>query len=133
MIVETSNGPLRVEKSAVLELKPIFGDYSDQASEWLDLTDDVVREMPYMTFGELIDATQEKMGDNFLIYDAKSNNCQNFVTNLLQVANIWDDNSAAAEFVLQDTSAIGDVEATGARAATDAVSKVTNAFHGAFH
>jgi len=131
MIVDTSNGPLRIEKSAVLELKPMNGDYSDQASEWLDMTDDVVRETPYMTFGELIEATQQQMGDKFLTYDAKENNCQNFVANLLQVAHVWDDKSE--KFVLQDTSGISDTEAKRAQAATTVFSRGVNALNGAWN
>jgi len=57
IIIETSNGPLRLDKNHALNLDIVTGDYTSQTSEWLDITDDVVRSTPFMTIGELFDTT----------------------------------------------------------------------------
>jgi hypothetical protein len=54
-----------------------------------------------ITLGELYENARNKMGGLFYPYSAKSNNCQNFILNVLQASGIG--NQQDYEFVKQDT------------------------------
>jgi len=53
------------------------------------------------------------MGDAFFKYDATESNCQNFVQNVLETANVLDEKSEA--FVVQDLSALDEGKAKTTR------------------
>jgi len=57
-----------------------------------------------LTINKLIENTKNRMGKNFIPYSSSSNNCQDFITNVL-VANHMD-NTELNNFVKQDTSMI---------------------------
>lgn len=54
-----------------------------------------------LTINQLLQNTKERMGESFLKYSAKNNNCQDFIINILDANNIGDDSDR--EFVKQDT------------------------------
>ena len=74
--------------------------------------------------------TRSRMQDNFLLYDAKNNNCQDLIMNLLESAHILDEKSIA--FVKQDTSTISDKKAALAKRVTDPATRAWNAAAHAF-
>lgn len=57
-----------------------------------------------LTFQTLIDKTKARMGDKFGPYNAESNNCQDFITNIFKANNIGDDSDF--KFIKQDTKEI---------------------------
>jgi len=57
-----------------------------------------------ITFQTLIDKTKERMGNNFGPYDAQTNNCQDFITNVFKANNIGDESDF--KFIKQDTKEI---------------------------
>jgi hypothetical protein len=57
-----------------------------------------------LTINKLIENTKNRMGKNFIPYSSSSNNCQDFITNVL-VSNQMD-NTELNNFVKQDTSMI---------------------------
>lgn len=57
-----------------------------------------------LTFETLIDKTKARMGDKFGPYDAQSNNCQDFLTNIFKANNIGDESDL--KFIKQDTKEI---------------------------
>ena len=56
---------------------------------------------PGLTINELMNNTKKRMGSSFFNYSAKSNNCQDFIINILNANNIGDESNR--EFVKQDT------------------------------
>jgi len=57
-----------------------------------------------LTFQAMMDATKARMGDKFLTYSARDNNCQDFIMAILQANGIG--NTPAFEFVKQDTKTL---------------------------
>ena len=64
--------------------------------------EDIVSNIPPgLTINELMNNTKKRMGSSFFNYSAKSNNCQDFIINILDSNNIGDESDR--EFVKQDT------------------------------
>jgi hypothetical protein len=64
--------------------------------------EDIINNIPTgLTINTLMNNTQKKMGNKFQVYNSKSNNCQDFILNILQANNIGDESDV--EFVKQDT------------------------------
>lgn len=57
-----------------------------------------------LTFQTLFDKTRSKMGNKFGPYNAESNNCQDFITNIFKSNNIGDESDLT--FIKQDTKEI---------------------------
>jgi len=57
-----------------------------------------------LTFQTLIDKTVSRMGDKFGPYNAETNNCQDFITNVFKANNIGDESDF--KFIKQDTKEI---------------------------
>jgi len=57
-----------------------------------------------ITLDEFITNTQNKMGSNYFLYSAFSNNCQDFVVNLLEANNLLTEENKL--FVKQDVTDI---------------------------
>ena len=57
-----------------------------------------------LSLTELIDNTQKKMGNDFLPYNANTNNCQSFAMNVLQANNLI--TPELTTFIKQDTSSL---------------------------
>jgi hypothetical protein len=59
-----------------------------------------------LTLNEVMEATRKKMGKKFIPYAANSNNCQNFILNVLRANNM--DTPELDTFVKQDTNELFD-------------------------
>ena len=59
-----------------------------------------------INMNQLLNATHQKMGNNFFPYSAKDNNCQDFILNLLQANHL--DNPDLVNFVKQHTKELFD-------------------------
>jgi hypothetical protein len=95
IVLRTEDGvDIQIEKTEVIKmgLRPRKG------GEMLNVT-------PFTggkTLNEIMDNTQEKMGDNFFSYSARNNNCQDFITALLKSNGMGDTNDFT--FVKQDAN-----------------------------
>jgi len=79
--LETNKGKILIEKNAQINVD-INSDIS--GAQYMP-----VDNIPQgLTFGNLVLNTSNKMGDKFIPYSAKDNNCQNFIMNLLQANNM---------------------------------------------
>jgi hypothetical protein len=64
--------------------------------------EDIINNIPTgLTINTLMNNTRKRMGSSFFNYSAKSNNCQDFIINILNANNIGDESNF--EFVKQDT------------------------------
>lgn len=60
-----------------------------------------------LTIGQLLEGARKHMGDNkFTNYNAKTNNCQDFVIALLEGNGLMPEDSSVREFIKQDAEAI---------------------------
>lgn len=86
-----------------------------------------------ITIGELIENTRKRMGNtNFSRYNARTNNCQNFMMNLLQANGLSNDENT--KFIKQDAEAVFNKLPKYAEVltnlATDTAGIVDNLVHG---
>ena len=85
--------PFLIEKNEVINITDKFS------------TSDKVEMLPLdpptfvLTLNEMLDKAKAAMGENFFLYDAFKNNCQNFIYNLLSNSNLI--TPAATSFILQ--------------------------------
>ena len=89
-------------------------------------------DFPPITFKKAIAKTKEYMGKWFAPYDAKHNNCQDFVLAILHANGV--NNPAYDKFVKQDTRSIftnNPTLRTITRALTDPLARISNVIHGA--
>lgn len=61
----------------------------------------IVNNVPQITINELLNNTQQYMGNRYFIYDAKNNNCQDFIMSVFKSNNIG--NEEDYNFIKQDT------------------------------
>ncbi len=95
MIFKTSKGEILFEKNA-----RIYASTTIPKSEvWYDLND-----VPNKTLNDYIQTAKKAMGSKFFPYHPSTNNCQDFISGVLQANGIRDQNVYA--FVKQDTSMI---------------------------
>ena len=93
----TANGKrISVEKNAVINM-----DVSPSTRPNEEVEDIVSNIPPGLTINDLMNNTNKRMGSSFFNYSAKSNNCQDFIINILNANNIGDESDR--EFVKQDT------------------------------
>lgn len=68
------NTYMQLEKNEVISIKT-----QNKPFPFKDQTSFQVPPEPKLTFGRLMEDTEERMGDKFFVYDAASNNCQHFI------------------------------------------------------
>jgi hypothetical protein len=95
--LETNKGRVILEKNAQINM--------DVEKTMKDSQFMPVNNIPSnITVNQLLNNTAKKMGDKFIPYSAKNNNCQNFIMNVLKSNNM--DNPELLAFVKQDTEGI---------------------------
>ena len=95
-LTTASGKRISVEKNEVIN-----ADVSPPTRPKEEVEDIVSNIPPGLTIIELMNNTKERMGSSFFNYSAKSNNCQDFIINILDANNIGDESDR--EFVKQDT------------------------------
>jgi hypothetical protein len=83
-----------VEKTEVVNIRKGKTKHADKEEEMVD-------NIPNITFGDLMRNAQKLMGSKFFTYSAKNNNCQDFALALLQGSNIGNDSDYT--FIKQNT------------------------------
>ncbi len=98
MIVETtSNHKILIEKNEVINISTKIP--NNKEDDWETITNP-----PNITINQLLEKTQQKMGNSYFSYIATSNNCQWYILNILQANGI----SQAKQFILQDVGQISE-------------------------
>jgi len=95
MVFNTSKGEILFEKNARINASTTI----PKSEEWYDLND-----VPHLTLNDYIQNTKKAMGSKFFPYHPNTNNCQDFISGVLQANGIRDQN--VYNFVKQDTSMI---------------------------
>jgi hypothetical protein len=95
MVFNTSKGEILLEKNARINASTTI----PKSEDWYDLND-----VPHLTFNDYVQNTKKFMGPKMFPYHPDTNNCQDFVSSVLQANGIRDQNVYA--FVKQDTSMI---------------------------
>jgi hypothetical protein len=94
MIITMENGTqLHIEKNEVIRIS----ESPRPCPDALDLGSP----SQSITINEMMDRTKQRIGDrDFFTYDPLSNNCQNFINQLLRTLGLW--NQTSSSFVFQD-------------------------------
>ena len=95
MVFNTSKGEILFEKNARINASTTI----PKSEDWYDLND-----VPHSTLNDYIQNTKKYMGSKFFPYHPSTNNCQDFISGVLQANGIRD--QKVYEFVKQDTSMI---------------------------
>jgi hypothetical protein len=95
MVFNTSKGEILLEKNARINASLTI----PKSEDWYDLND-----VPKMTFNDYVQNTKKFMGSKMFPYHPDTNNCQDFISSVLQANGIRDQN--VYNFVKQDTSMI---------------------------
>ena len=95
MIFKTSKGDILFEKNARINASTTI----PKSEDWYDLND-----VPKMTLNDYIQNTKRFMGPRMFPYHPSTNNCQDFISSVLQANGIRDQN--VYNFVKQDTTMI---------------------------
>ena len=95
MIFKTTKGEILFEKNARINASTTI----PKSEDWYDLNN-----VPKMTLNDYIQNTKRFMGPKFFPYHPNTNNCQDFISGVLQANGIRDQN--VFNFVKQDTSMI---------------------------
>ena len=95
MVFNTSKGQILLEKNARINASTTI----PKSEDWYDLN-----EVPHLTFNDYVQNAKKAMGSKFFPYHPNTNNCQDFISGVLQANGIRDQN--VYNFVKQDTSMI---------------------------
>ena len=95
MVFKTSKGEILLEKNARINASTTI----PKSEDWYDLND-----VPHLTFNDYVQNAKKAMGSKFFPYHPNTNNCQDFISGVLQANGIRDQN--VYNFVKQDTSMI---------------------------
>jgi hypothetical protein len=95
MVFKTSKGEILFEKNARINASTTI----PKSEDWYDLND-----VPRLTLNDYIQNTKKFMGPKMFPYHPNTNNCQDFISSVLQANGIRDQN--VYNFVKQDTSMI---------------------------
>ena len=91
------NDDMLLEKNEVISLRQVkSSDYTDKTQ-----TLDVPVTNKNLTYNQLFENTQKKMGNNYGSYNAKTNNCSVFISNILSANGL--DTAESNKFVNQKT------------------------------
>lgn len=93
-----NNKWIRMEKNQVLNLQ--YYNFNDPDNEciWIDHGDRLI------TVNSLLEPMEKNLGDELYLYNAKTNNCQFFVKNVLKYSNLLTPDSE--KFIMQDSGKI---------------------------
>jgi hypothetical protein len=95
-LTTASGKRISVEKNATIHM-----DVSPPTRANEDV-EDIINNIPTgLTINTLMNNTRKRMGSSFFNYSAKSNNCQDFILNILKSNKIGDDTNF--EFIKQNT------------------------------
>ena len=100
LLIRTTHSNISLEKNEVITISPYKMNYSAENL--------YVHFPPGISINILLQNTREKMGNSFLTYSARDNNCQNFVLSLLESNGL--SNSQNVLFTKQSTSAFFSTE-----------------------
>ena len=93
MDIHLANGKvIRLEKNASINMDLDPGDKKDTESL-------VVSGVPQISLNTLLTKGQQKMGHKYFTYNAKGNNCQDYILNLFEASKIGSDGDR--EFIKQ--------------------------------
>jgi hypothetical protein len=95
MIFKTTKGDILFEKNARINASTTI----PKSEDWYDLNS-----VPNKTLNDYIQTAKKAMGNRFFPYHPSTNNCQDFILNVLKSNGINDEN--AFNFVKQDTTMI---------------------------
>jgi hypothetical protein len=95
MIFKTTKGEILFEKNARIYASTTI----PKSDDWYDLSS-----VPNKSLNDYIQTTKKAMGSKFFPYHPNTNNCQDFILQMLKANGINDEN--AFNFVKQDTSMI---------------------------
>ena len=76
LLIRTTHSNIALEKNEVITISPYRMNYKAENM--------YVHFPPEITINILLQNTKNKMGNSFLTYSARDNNCQNFVLSLLE-------------------------------------------------
>ena len=100
LLIRTTHSNISLEKNEVITISPYKMNYNAENL--------YVSFPPGISINILLQNTREKMGNSFLTYSARDNNCQNFVLSLLESNGL--SNSQNVLFTKQSTSALFSTE-----------------------
>ena len=100
LLIRTTHSNISLEKNEVITISPYQMNYKAENM--------YVHFPPGITINILLQNTRNKMGNSFLTYSARDNNCQNFVLSLLESNGL--SNSQNILFTKQSTSALFSTE-----------------------
>jgi hypothetical protein len=95
MVFKTSKGEILFEKNARINASTTI----PKSEDWYDLND-----VQHLTLNDYIQNTKKFMGPKMFPYHPSTNNCQDFISSVLQANGIRDQN--VYNFVKQDTTMI---------------------------
>jgi len=95
MVFKTTKGDILFEKNARINASTTI----PKSDDWYDLNS-----VPNKTLNDYIQTTKKSMGSKFFPYHPSTNNCQDFISGVLQANGIRDQN--VYNFVKQDTTMI---------------------------
>ena len=100
LLIRTTHSNISLEKNEVITISPYHMNYKAENM--------YVHFPPGITINILLQNTRNKMGNSFLTYSARDNNCQNFILSLLESNGL--SNSQNVSFTKQSTSAFFSTE-----------------------
>ena len=100
LLIRTTHSNISLEKNEVITISPYKMNYKAENM--------YVHFPPGITINIILQNTRNKMGNSFLTYSARDNNCQNFVLSLLEANGL--SNSQNVLFTKQSTSALFSTE-----------------------
>ena len=100
LLIRTTHSNISLEKNEVITISPYKMNYN---------AENLYVHFPHgISINILLQNTRNKMGNSFLTYSARDNNCQNFVLSLLESNGL--SNSQNVLFTKQSTSALFSTE-----------------------
>ena len=100
LLIRTTHSNVSLEKNEVITISPYQMNYGAENL--------YVHFPPGLTINILLQNTRNKMGNSFLTYSARDNNCQNFVLSLLQANGLSNERNIL--FTKQSTTALFSTE-----------------------
>ena len=100
LLIRTTHSNVYIEKNEVITISPYHMNYKAENM--------YVHFPPGITINIILQNTRNKMGNSFLTYSARDNNCQNFVLSLLESNGL--SNSQNVLFTKQSSSALFSTE-----------------------
>ena len=100
LLIRTTHSNISLEKNEVISISPYHMNYKAE-NVYLHFP-------PGITINIILQNTRNKMGNSFLTYSARDNNCQNFILSLLEANGL--SNSQNVLFTKQSTSGLFSTE-----------------------